>query len=177
MLAMFACRARFVARRIFANLIPCIIFSPGGGWQTLSCSGGRAHHHALGCLFVLVLRALHVSGIRPLPGEASHAVCARPHTHTHTHTTLSVFSRLTACNNRVVNQADTGMYLMSSSFQTSLLGDHLRDLDGPEHIAFGSVITFRSQTPGVGLLHSHPHLFPAPFVQQQQVTAYGHNVG
>lgn len=46
----------------------------------------------------------------------------------------------------------------------------------PNHMAYDSIITIKSHTYGGGLLHSHEHLYPAPLVEQQQITTYMHKV-
>ena len=51
-------------------------------------------------------------------------------------------------------------------------GNELANETSPEHIAYGSVITLRSQQHSGGLLHSHNHTYPEDMLGQQQVTAY-----
>ncbi len=46
----------------------------------------------------------------------------------------------------------------------------------PEEIAYGSVVTIRTRHYGGALLHSHPSLYPAGMVEQQQITCYSHKV-
>ncbi len=65
----------------------------------------------------------------------------------------------------------------SSSFQTSLKGNALSNASMPRHVAFGAVITLKSQRAGGGYLHSHFHLFPAGVgAKQQQVRESNSNV-
>ncbi len=58
-----------------------------------------------------------------------------------------------------------------------LQGNTLHNCTDPARVAFGSVVTLRSEASGAGLLHSHAHLYPKGMVQQQQITTYVHKVG
>lgn len=60
---------------------------------------------------------------------------------------------------------------MSSLFQSTLRGSDLSL--APLQVAFDSVVTLRNNGYGGGLLHSHPHKYPAGS-SQQQVTGYYH---
>jgi dolichyl-phosphate-mannose-protein mannosyltransferase len=64
----------------------------------------------------------------------------------------------------------------SSQFQATLEGNELYDLQVPEFVGYGAVITLKNHRGGGGLLHSHPHLYPEEMaeIQQQQITAYSH---
>ncbi|KAJ1912494.1 Protein O-mannosyltransferase 2 [Tieghemiomyces parasiticus] len=71
----------------------------------------------------------------------------------------------------ILHRSGPGDATMSSLFQSGLTGTNLRD--NPLNVAFGSTVTLMSNTRGIGLLHSHPHLYPEGS-KQQQVTCYGH---
>lgn len=57
--------------------------------------------------------------------------------------------------------------LLQATFEDTKL------LDGPRTVAYGSMVTLRSQGLSPNLLHSHPHLYPEGS-QQQQITTYGY---
>ena len=59
---------------------------------------------------------------------------------------------------------------LSTLMQASLEGNKLEF--GPRTVAFGSLVTLRSQGVSSNLLHSHPHVYPEGS-GQQQITTYG----
>lgn len=70
----------------------------------------------------------------------------------------------------VLNKSGTGDGSVSTLLQASLENNSIEY--GPRSVAFGSLITLRSQGLSPNLLHSHPHDYPQGS-QQQQVTTYG----
>ncbi|CAI5759397.1 unnamed protein product [Candida verbasci] len=71
----------------------------------------------------------------------------------------------------VLNHTGPGDGSISTLLQASLIGNDLQS--GPRSVAFGSLVTIRSQGLSPNLLHSHPHTYPEGS-QQQQVTTYGY---
>jgi dolichyl-phosphate-mannose-protein mannosyltransferase len=63
---------------------------------------------------------------------------------------------------------------MSSAFQATLVGSELHNTTAPLYLGYGSVVTVKHAQYAGALLHSHPHLFPVEFGQQQQITGYLH---
>ncbi|KAJ1920639.1 Protein O-mannosyltransferase 2 [Mycoemilia scoparia] len=61
---------------------------------------------------------------------------------------------------------------MPSLFQAGLEGSSLKGQ--PVDIAYGSEITIKSNSAGIGLLHSHKDAYPGGS-KQQQITCYGHS--
>lgn len=59
---------------------------------------------------------------------------------------------------------------LSTLMQASLNGSRIKY--GPRSVAYGSLVTLRSQGLSPNLLHSHPHNYPEGS-QQQQITTYG----
>lgn len=74
----------------------------------------------------------------------------------------------------VLSRSGTGDGSVSTLLQASLEGNTLEP--GPRSIAYGSLVTLRSQGLSPNLLHSHAHLYPQGS-QQQQVTTYGFKDG
>lgn len=70
----------------------------------------------------------------------------------------------------VLKKSGTGDGSISTLFQGSLEGNTLQN--GPRSVAYGSLITLRSQGLSPNLLHSHPHVYPEGS-HQQQITTYG----
>lgn len=70
----------------------------------------------------------------------------------------------------VLNSSGTGDGSVSTLLQASLKNNGIEY--GPRSIAFGSLVTLRSQGLSPNLLHSHPHVYPQGS-QQQQITTYG----
>eukprot|EP00051_Salpingoeca_urceolata_P023687 m.407471 g.407471 ORF g.407471 m.407471 type:complete len:560 (+) comp20138_c0_seq1:3375-5054(+) len=73
---------------------------------------------------------------------------------------------------RLLPTSGPGDGFMSSAFQTKLKGNELYGRNQPEFVAYGSVVSIKSQVVGVGLLHSHADLYPEAMGQQQQITTY-----
>lgn len=71
----------------------------------------------------------------------------------------------------VLKKSGTGDGSISTLFQGSLEGNTLQN--GPRSVAYGSLITLRSQGLSPNLLHSHPHVYPEGS-HQQQITTYGY---
>eukprot|EP01135_Chromosphaera_perkinsii_P003037 Nk52_evm19s233 gene=Nk52_evmTU19s233 len=64
---------------------------------------------------------------------------------------------------------------MSSAFQTKLEGNELQSAQAPLEVAYGSIVSLKSQRIGGALLHSHEHLYPDDVgPRQQQITCYAH---
>lgn len=70
----------------------------------------------------------------------------------------------------ILNHSGPGDGSISTLLQASLKDNDI--LDGPRSVAFGSLVTLRSQGLSPNLLHSHNHLYPEGS-QQQQITTYG----
>ncbi|RCK59201.1 Dolichyl-phosphate-mannose--protein mannosyltransferase 6 [Candida viswanathii] len=70
----------------------------------------------------------------------------------------------------VLNHSGPGDGSISTLLQASLVGTDLQS--GPRSVAFGSLVTMRSQGLSPNLLHSHHHKYPEGS-QEQQVTTYG----
>ncbi|KAK6455077.1 protein mannosyltransferase [Scheffersomyces xylosifermentans] len=70
----------------------------------------------------------------------------------------------------VLNHSGPGDGSISTLLQASLEGNTIKQ--GPRSVAFGSMITLRSQGLSPNLIHSHDHLYPEGS-QLQQVTTYG----
>lgn len=71
----------------------------------------------------------------------------------------------------VLNKSGSGDANMSSLFQAGLIGNDMSK--SPVELAYGSMISLKSNTYGGGLLHSHAQTFPAGS-KQQQITTYHH---
>lgn len=69
-----------------------------------------------------------------------------------------------------LSRSGTGDGSISTLLQATLVDNTLTN--GPRSIAFGSLVTLRSQGLSPNLLHSHGHLYPEGSMQQQ-VTTYG----
>lgn len=72
---------------------------------------------------------------------------------------------------QVLSKSGTGDGSISTLLQATLEGNTLEN--GPRSIAYGSLVTFRSQGLSPNLLHSHGHSYPEGS-RQQQVTTYGY---
>ena len=71
--------------------------------------------------------------------------------------------------------AGPGDGFMSSAFQTRLRGNELNGASAPTQVAYGSIVSLKSQRIGGALLHSHEHLYPEEIgPRQQQITCYAH---
>lgn len=70
----------------------------------------------------------------------------------------------------VLSRSGPGDGLISTLLQASLEGNTLKN--GPRSVAYGSMVTLRSQGLSPNLLHSHPLLYPEG-LRQQQITTYG----
>lgn len=70
----------------------------------------------------------------------------------------------------VLDHSGPGDGSISTLLQASLQGNTLKN--GPRSVAYGSLVTLRSQGLSPNLLHSHPHLYPEGS-GQQQITTYG----
>lgn len=70
----------------------------------------------------------------------------------------------------VLNHTGPDDGTLSTLLQGSLIGNDLQS--GPRSVAFGSLVTIRSQGLSPNLIHSHPHNYPQGS-QEQQVTTYG----
>lgn len=70
----------------------------------------------------------------------------------------------------VLNRSGPGDGSVSTLLQASLEGNTLKN--GPRSIAYGSLVTLRSQGLSPNLLHSHPLRYPEGS-GQQQITTYG----
>lgn len=76
---------------------------------------------------------------------------------------------------KTLNKSGTGDGFFSSAFQSQLEGNSLYNASMPREVAYGAVLTFKSQRTGGGYLHSHWHLYPEGVgARQQQVTTYSH---
>eukprot|EP01134_Creolimax_fragrantissima_P007645 CFRG7645T1 len=74
-----------------------------------------------------------------------------------------------------VKHSGPGDGFMSSAFQTSLIGNKLHDIENPHEVAFGSLLTIKSNRISGALLHSHIQTYPKEVgPAQQQVTTYSH---
>lgn len=71
---------------------------------------------------------------------------------------------------KILNRSGTGDGSISTLLQASLEGSSV--VYGPRSVAYGSLVTLRSQGLSPNLLHSHPHFYPEGS-QQQQITTYG----
>lgn len=71
----------------------------------------------------------------------------------------------------ILNRSGTGDANMSSLFQAGLSGSKIQE--SPKDIAYGSIITMKSNYYGGGLLHSHAQVYPKGS-KQRQVTTYHH---
>lgn len=72
---------------------------------------------------------------------------------------------------KVLSRSGPGDGSISTLFQATLDGNSLKF--GPRSVAYGSMVTIRSQGLSPNLLHSHGHVYPDGS-QQQQVTTYGY---
>lgn len=72
----------------------------------------------------------------------------------------------------ILKNSGPGDSTMSSLFQANLAGNTF--FNHPRDVVYGSVITFRNNAYGGGILHSHVQSYPAGS-KQQQVTAYTHH--
>lgn len=70
----------------------------------------------------------------------------------------------------ILSKSGPGDGSISTLMQASLEGNTIPN--GPRSIAFGSLVTLRSQGLSPNLLHSHSHNYPLGS-QQQQITTYG----
>ncbi|KAF3993477.1 hypothetical protein FT663_00500 [Candidozyma haemuli var. vulneris] len=70
----------------------------------------------------------------------------------------------------VLSKSGPGDGSISTLLQAQLEGNTLKN--GPRSVAYGSLVTLRSQGLSPNLLHSHPHLYPEGS-RQQQITTYG----
>lgn len=70
----------------------------------------------------------------------------------------------------VLSRSGPGDGLISTLLQASLEGTKIKQ--GPRSVAYGSLVTLRSQGLSPNLIHSHPHSYPEGS-QQQQITTYG----
>ncbi|ODV77798.1 glycosyltransferase family 39 protein [Suhomyces tanzawaensis NRRL Y-17324] len=70
----------------------------------------------------------------------------------------------------ILSRSGPGDGSISTLLQATLDGNTLKN--GPRSVAYGSLITMRSQGLSPNLIHSHPHTYPEGS-QQQQVTTYG----
>lgn len=70
----------------------------------------------------------------------------------------------------VLNRSGPDDGSISTLLQAQLEGNTLKN--GPRSVAYGSLVTLRSQGLLPNLLHSHPHLYPEGS-RQQQITTYG----
>lgn len=70
----------------------------------------------------------------------------------------------------LLTKSGTGDSSVSTLFQALLEDNQIKF--GPRSVAFGSLVTLRSQGLSPNLLHSHGHLYPEGSMQQQ-VTTYG----
>lgn len=70
----------------------------------------------------------------------------------------------------VLSKSGPGDGSISTLLQASLEGNTLKN--GPRSVAYGSLVTLRSQGLSPNLLHSHPLIYPEGS-RQQQVTTYG----
>lgn len=75
-----------------------------------------------------------------------------------------------AAHFKVLSASGPGDGSISTLLQASLSGNKLQN--GPRSIAFGLLVTLRSQGLSPNLLHSHGHVYPLGS-QQQQITTYG----
>lgn len=71
----------------------------------------------------------------------------------------------------ILYKSGTGDATLSSLFQAHLEGINFND--NPLEIAYGSLVTFKNNGAGGGLLHSHVQRYPSGS-EQQQVTTYSH---
>lgn len=72
---------------------------------------------------------------------------------------------------KVLYKSGPGDGSISTLLQASLEGNSLKY--GPRSVAYGSMVTFRSQGLSPNILHSHGHLYPEGS-RQQQITTYGY---
>lgn len=72
---------------------------------------------------------------------------------------------------KVLSKSGTGDGSISTLLQATLEGNTLQY--GPRSVAYGSLVTFRSQGLSPNILHSHGHSYPEGS-RQQQVTTYGY---
>lgn len=72
---------------------------------------------------------------------------------------------------KVLTKSGPGDGSISTLLQATLEGNTLKN--GPRSVAYGSLVTFRSQGLSPNILHSHGHSYPEGS-RQQQVTTYGY---
>uniref|UniRef100_T1J5X4 Protein O-mannosyl-transferase 2 n=1 Tax=Strigamia maritima TaxID=126957 RepID=T1J5X4_STRMM len=76
---------------------------------------------------------------------------------------------------KILDKSGSGDGFFSSAFQSQLRGNSLYNASLPRKVAYGALITLKSQRTGGGYLHSHWHLYPeGTGPRQQQVTTYTH---
>ncbi|ODN04599.1 Protein O-mannosyl-transferase 2, partial [Orchesella cincta] len=75
----------------------------------------------------------------------------------------------------VLNRSGNGDGFYSSAFQSQLIGNPLYNASMPREVAYGAIVSLKSQRTGGGYLHSHWHLYPEGVgAKQQQITTYAH---